>query len=175
MATPVRGHDAAVRIVPRVWATLALGFFLFAPAGGCSSPPTSLVESPLTVEQQQRAVLDLVPVGSTRDEAERRLKAAGIEYTASRSQSIYYLSLWNRRDGERWHINVALLFDGEGKLYASRPADAAVERMAAASATAGQPGWRKAGVNVDPPVAAANGDEDARVPFPGQSNAPGAR
>jgi hypothetical protein len=171
MATPFRGQDAVVRVVLRVWARLLI---LVGLTGGCSSPPTSLVESPLSVEQQQRAVLDLVPVGSTRDEAERRLKAAGIEYTASRSQSIYYLSLWNRRDGERWHINVALLFDGEGKLYASRPADAAVERMSAASASAGQPGWRKAGLGIDAPPAAANGDEDARVPFPGQSNAPGA-
>src|SRR5690349_17924367 len=114
-------------------------------AAGCNSPPTSLIESPLSVEQQQQAVLQVVPVGSTRDDAERKLKGAGIDYTAGQGRTIYYLSLWNRPDGQRWHINVALLFDSEGKLYASRPADAAVERGTGITPAAGQSGWRRAG------------------------------
>lgn len=142
-------------------------------AGGCTSTTANLVESPLSVDQQQRAILEIVPPGSTRDEVEQRLKSAGIEYTPGTSRSIYYLSLWKRPDGQRWHINVALLFDGEGKLYSSRPADGPVGRMsdAATAAASAKPGWRKAGptTNEQSPAPIANGDEEARVAFPGQA------
>jgi hypothetical protein len=90
---------------------------------GCSAPGKSLVECPLSVNQQQEAVLAIVPPGTPRGLAEQRLKAAGIEFTPGGNGSIYYLSLWSRADGERWHINVALLFDQAGKLYQTRPAD----------------------------------------------------
>lgn len=171
MATPLRGQAAAAPFLAGVRAILFAGMAIGL-AGGCSSPPTHLMESPLSVERQQQAVLEVVPIGTPRAEAERRLKAAGIEYTASRSQSMYYLSLWNRQDGERWHINVALLFDADGKLYSSRPADATVDRVSAAAVSAGQPGWRKAGSagTAEAPRPVGPGEEDARVPFPGQAD-----
>jgi hypothetical protein len=91
---------------------------------GCSTPGKPLIESPLSFSQQQQAVLDVVPRGTSRGEAEKRMRAAGIEFTPGANGSIYYLTLWNRKDGNRWHISVALLFDSAGKLYESRPADA---------------------------------------------------
>src|SRR4029453_841912 len=78
-------------------------------AAGCAGPGKPLVESPWSIDRQQQAVLEVVPRGTPRDDAGRRLKAAGIEYTAGGNGSIYYLSLWQRPDGTRWHINVALL------------------------------------------------------------------
>src|SRR5665213_3410475 len=98
-------------------------------AVGCASPGTSLVECPLSSEQQQQSVLDIVPRGTSRAEAERLLRAAGIEFSPGQRNTIYYLGLWKRPDGKRWHIDVALLFDKEGKLYQTRPADSATERF----------------------------------------------
>jgi hypothetical protein len=74
----------------------------------CASGRPSLVDSPLSIEQQQQAVLEIVPRGSSRAEAEKRLKAAGIDFRPGGKGSIYYLLLWNRPNGERWHIDVAL-------------------------------------------------------------------
>ncbi|MBI3864345.1 MAG: hypothetical protein HY290_20875 [Planctomycetia bacterium] len=140
---------------------------------GCASPGTKLVECPLSIEQQQQAVLEVVPRGSTRAEAERRLKEAGIEFSPGQKNSIYYLSLWNRPNGQRWHINVALLFDGQGKLYQSRAGDSGIGPLTAdepaGSRTPG--GARKAGGNF--PAAVSTGssrddDELKHVPFPEQ-------
>src|SRR5579872_2673604 len=72
---------------------------------GCASTGSKLIECPLTVDQQQREMLKVVPLGTSRDEAERRMKTAGIEFTAGRrgeQGSIEYPTLWNRPGGERW-------------------------------------------------------------------------
>jgi hypothetical protein len=114
---PRRPHRGARRsFFPGLLAVILLA--------GCSAPGKPLIESPLSFSQQQHAVLDVVPRGTSRGEAEKRLRAAGIEFTPGGNGSIYYLTLWNRPDGNRWHISVALLFDSAGKLYESRPADA---------------------------------------------------
>jgi hypothetical protein len=113
---PRRRHGGSRRtLFPGLWATILMA--------GCMAPGKPLIESPLSFSQQQQAVLDVVPKGTSRGEAEKRLRAAGIEFTPGGNGSIYYLSLWNRPDGNRWHIDVALLFDSAGKLYESRPAD----------------------------------------------------
>jgi|GEM_PF-1935202 len=95
----------------------------------CASPGASLVDCPLSSEQQQQAVLEVVPRGTARVDAERRLREAGIEFFPGQRNSIYYLGLWKRPDGKRWHIKVALLFDKEGKLYQTRPSDSATEPL----------------------------------------------
>lgn len=153
-------------------------------AAGCTSPGTRLIESPLSVDEQQRAVLAIVPEGTSRDEAERRLKAAGIEFAQGGNGSIYYLSLWNRTDGERWHIKVALLFDSQGKLYQTRSAESSIA-VAADDPAVGLP-QKSAGnrPTADSPRETASpvSDSDAssddleRRPFSGQgSGAPANR
>ena len=140
---------------------------------GCASHGASLVECPLSGDQQQQAVLDIVPRGTSRAEAERKLRAAGIEYSPGQRNSIYYLGLWNRPDGKRWHINVALLFDQDGKLYQTRPADSVTERFTGeslagsrrqAAATRPDEGSYSAGDSELMP-----GDE-LQVPFPDQGD-----
>jgi hypothetical protein len=136
---------------------------------GCASRNANLVECPLSIDQQRQAVLEIVPKGTSRDDAERRLKAAGIEFTPGGKGSIYYLALWNREDGQRWHIDVALLFDPSGKLYQTRAASASTEAVAD-DATAYRQGQtakaRDATPRGDTAPAAA---EDLRVPFTGQA------
>jgi len=145
-----------------------LGIALSALLTSCATSATSLVQCPLSPEQQQQAVLEIVPRGTSRTEAERRLRTAGIEYSPGQRNSIYYLGLWNRSDGRRWHINVALLFDKDGRLYQTRPGDSATEpltddfrdqsrRQADATSAGGT-----AGTGSD------SGDE-LQVPFPDQA------
>jgi hypothetical protein len=73
--------------------------------------------------QQQQALQEIVPIGSSRDEAKERLTKAGIEFTTAPGESMYYCSIWQRPDGTRWHLNVAMLFDGENRMYRMREAD----------------------------------------------------
>ncbi len=146
--------------------------WLAAAMAGCASSGARLVECPLSVEQQQQAVLEVVPRGSSRADAERRLKEAGIEYSPGQKNSIYYLSLWNRRDGKRWHLNVALLFDAQGKMYQTRAGDSITEPLAggvdAASPASARNrsfyGAAAAATN----AAASRDDELKNVPFPDQ-------
>ncbi len=90
-------------------------------AAGCQTMSPSLVTCPWPAAEQARKIDELVPPGTTREEAVSRLKKAGIAGNFGEADSIYYCDIWNRSDSERWHINVALLFDEEGKLYALRP------------------------------------------------------
>src|SRR5262245_10746976 len=140
---------------------------------GCTSPGKPLIESPLSVDEQQQAVLKVVPRGTPRDEAARRLKAAGIDFNVGVNQSIFYLSLWNRPNGERWHINVALLFDPTGILYDTRTADSATGLATREQSS----GWRRTqpanAVAPDRPsddtLTSGSGDDgSARIPFPGR-------
>jgi hypothetical protein len=137
---------------------------------GCAAPGTNLVECPLSGEKQQQAVLEIVPRGTSRSEAERKLRAAGIEYSPGQGSSIYYLGLWNRPDGKRWHINVALLFDKDGKVYQTRPADSSTEQLsneALAEVRRQADATRAANSAGDP--GGLPGDE-LQVPFPEQDD-----
>ncbi len=160
------------------WRRLVSLVWLAVLAAGCTAPGTKLVESPLSIDEQQRAVLEIVPKGTSRDDAERRMKSAGIEFTRGGSGSIYYLALWNRTDGERWHISVALLFDSMGKLYGTRSADSSTTVQAD---DAGGQSPRTSAENPgtsNPPRetlasesdAGAPADDQERVPFPGRGN-----
>ncbi len=102
------------------WLTICL--VLLAVAAGCQLTPAPVtVSCPLPVNQQVTAVLEVVPLGTPRDEVAAKLKAAGVLGSFNDNRSIYYCDLWAREGGHRWHINVALLFDEDGTLYATRP------------------------------------------------------
>jgi hypothetical protein len=134
------------------------------------------VECPLSAAEQQQAVLEIVPRGTSRAEAIRRLKEAGIEFSPGRKDSIYYLSLWTRSNGQRWHINVALLFDPAGNLYATRPADSATEPLEViAAGDKTEPAesggmWRSA---TPGRIETNRSDDLENVPFPDQHAAAG--
>lgn len=93
---------------------------------GCAAGPQTgmLVESPLATETQQEEVLAIAPAGTPREEAIQKLTDAGLVIHQGASATIYYCDVWNRPDGSRWRMNVALLFDKQGRLYRARSADA---------------------------------------------------
>jgi hypothetical protein len=90
---------------------------------GCAGLSTQITPCPLTYSEQTKEVLNVVPKGTRREDALRKLAAAGIEGSFGISRRVYYCELWNRPDGSRWHLNVALLFDETGKLYKTQAAD----------------------------------------------------
>lgn len=90
-------------------------------ATGCRMTPSlGLVACPLPTTEQVAEIRRIAPLGTSREETMKRLKDAGIIGNFGQNQSIFYCDIWER-DGERWHINVALLFDDSGNLYATRP------------------------------------------------------
>jgi hypothetical protein len=108
------------------WAAAALIALIVA---GCVSLNRSIMPSPLTYSEQEKEILAIVPKGIKRDDALRRLAAAGIEGSFGISRRVYYCDLWNRTNGDRWHINVALLFDDTGRFYRTQVADSEVSVM----------------------------------------------
>ncbi len=90
---------------------------------GCAGLTSQIVPCPLTYSEQEKEILAVVPKGTRRDEALRKLATAGIDGSFGISRRVYYCELWNRPDGSRWHLNVALLFDEVGRLYMTRTAD----------------------------------------------------
>lgn len=99
--------------------------FLFVVASlmaGCQmTPAPSLVSCPLPQADQARAILDIAPLDTPRDEVVERLKKAGFAGNFGENNSIFYCDIWDKGEGIRWHVNVSLLFDEEGRLYATRP------------------------------------------------------
>jgi hypothetical protein len=93
---------------------------------GCAGLNSRIVSCPLTYSEQEKEILAVVPKGTRREEALRKLAAAGIDGSFGISRRVYYCELWNRPDGSRWHLNVALLFDEVGRLYMTRTADCEV-------------------------------------------------
>lgn len=93
-----------------------------AAGAGCRlTPAPGLMACPLPASEQVQRVLKVAPVGTPRDAVVKQLEEAGVEGTFGENQSIYYCDVWKQADGSRWHINVALLFDENGVLYATRP------------------------------------------------------
>lgn len=91
---------------------------------GCVGISRPIVACPLTYSEQEKEILTVVPKGTRREDALRRLAAAGVEGSYGISRRVYYCDLWKRPNGERWHINVALLFDDTGRLYKTQMAEA---------------------------------------------------
>jgi hypothetical protein len=90
---------------------------------GCASLNRSIMPCPLTYSEQEKEILAIVPKGTRREDTLRRLTAAGVEGSFGISRRVYYCDLWNRTNGERWHINVALLFDDTGRFYRTQVAE----------------------------------------------------
>lgn len=83
------------------------------------------ITSPLSYRAQSAEIRGIVPLGTQREDAIRRLDEAGItgDFGESR-ESMYHCFLWNRKDSnDRWHLNISLLFDVDGRFYATRPSD----------------------------------------------------
>lgn len=85
-----------------------------------------VVPAPLVFEEQSKEILKIAPLGTQKEQAIRQLEEAGISGEFSSSPSIFYCDLWERESGNRWHLNVALLFNEAGELYKTRPAQADV-------------------------------------------------
>ncbi len=86
-------------------------------ASGCQVMGQRTIASPYSSDKQAAEILKFVPKGTSRDEAIRLLEKAGIDGSFGASQSTYYCEVWHRPDGKNWALDVAMLFDDEGKLY----------------------------------------------------------
>jgi len=91
---------------------------------GCQLGRGRMIDSPLSFQEQSDAILKIIPPGTPRAEAIRKLEEAGIEGTSQAHRSIFYCDIWDRTDGTRWVLNVALLFDEHGRLYKTRRSEA---------------------------------------------------
>lgn len=101
---------------------LMIGLLIVACGLGCQTTPApNLISCPLPSTEQVREVLKVAPLGTSREETLEKLAEAGITGSFGENQSLYYCDLWKRDESLRWHLNVVLLFDDEGKLYATRP------------------------------------------------------
>ena len=90
---------------------------------GCNFGKPRFITNPLSYAEQEAAILEVVPIGTPREAAVKQLEDAGIVGSFGVNDSIFYCDLWERSDGLRWHVNVALLFDQSSKLYKTRPAE----------------------------------------------------
>ncbi|MCA9118331.1 MAG: hypothetical protein KDA79_24875, partial [Planctomycetaceae bacterium] len=107
----------------------AAGLLVFGLAGGCAPFASNIVDSPLGLLEQREEILRIAPPGTPREEAVRRLEEAGVRGNAGAGPGIWYCDLWERPDRSRWHLNVALLFDENGRVYAARAAAPGVETV----------------------------------------------
>lgn len=94
-----------------------------------------VIPAPLVFEEQSKEILKIAPLGTQKEQAIKQLEEAGIAGEFSSSPSIYYCDLWERESGNRWHLNVALLFNELGELYKTRPAQADVSWKNASDST----------------------------------------
>lgn len=99
----------------------------------CTGVPR-VVPAPLVFEEQSQKILAIAPLGTPKAEAIQKLTDAGISGEFASSPSIYYCDLWEQENGNRWHMNVALLFNEQGELYKTRPAQADVTWQSAEEA-----------------------------------------
>lgn len=108
------------RVCSKCLAAIVLGVLAFS---GCAML-RPIQPSPWMYSQQHEAILEIAPLGTPRDETIARLTESGIAGSFGLSETIYYCDIWNRPDGPRWHLNVALYFDPQGNLYDIRPGQA---------------------------------------------------
>jgi len=111
------------RVPPAFWVLAAI----LAGSAGCGLFSRSGIRGPMSYRDQEAAITKIAPYGTERQAAISKLQQAGIVGEFSQvGNSIFYCQLWERSNGERWHMSVALLFDARGKLYAINPSDSAV-------------------------------------------------
>lgn len=143
-------------------------------AASCHAGPQPIVSCPIPTNEQQGEVLKIAPLQTDREEVLKRLEEAGIDVSPGasvpgQSPTIYYCDVWQRPDGARWQMDVALLFDPGGKLYATRPshANTVVDRSptpAPATSPAGG-GVQPASGQTSDPAAEESQGSGLRVPF----------
>ena len=94
---------------------------------GCMLESTPILPAPVSTSEQQLEVLQIVKPGTPRDEAIALLNEAGIHgsFGTTGAKAVYYCDVWNREDGERWHLDVALLFDESGRVINTRLGESA--------------------------------------------------
>lgn len=109
------------RFIQQHWICCTGLVLCFAAAGCQLTPAPQLSACPLPAAEQVAEILQIVPLGTSRDDVATKLKDAGVLGGFNTNRSIFYCDLWARNDKLRWHINVALLFDDEGILYATQP------------------------------------------------------
>lgn len=150
-----RGPDRKIRADFRR-AALCCGLMglLLVQSSGCAAGPGRIANSPLTVGQQQKAILEIVPLGTPRLDAIRKLTEAGLELSPGTSESTYYCDVWNRQDGQRWRVDVALLFDETGVLYGTKQAQSTTSLDTDSAAGKGRP----AGAVARTPAAASRSE-----------------
>jgi hypothetical protein len=83
---------------------------------GCQLTSTVEYTSPSDAEQS-RAILEIVNIGMTREQAVDALTDKGVQGTSGVSESVYYCDAWDGDDDRHWHLNLALFFDQSGRLY----------------------------------------------------------
>ncbi len=89
-------------------------------AGGCRLGTGRVVPCPLASADQKAALLKIAPLGTPRDAAIQKFEKAGIEGSFGISETVYYCDFWKRSDGERWNMDLSMLFDQSGELYEIR-------------------------------------------------------
>jgi len=104
----------------RGWLIATAGAALLATGCQINHAP-GLIECPIPPAEQAAQLVEVVPLGTARENVLPKLKDAGIQGDFGENESIFYCDVWTRPNGERWHINVALLFDERGRLYQTRP------------------------------------------------------
>jgi hypothetical protein len=99
--------------------TAALAGSLLLSVVGCLTH--TLVRPPIEQTEMVKQILAIAPIGTPRDEAVRRLKAAGIrgdfEMTKSYAGEYFACQSWQRKNGDEWKLSLLLHFDKSGKLY----------------------------------------------------------
>ncbi len=107
-------------------ATVPVAAFLGLALSGCMLESTPILPAPVSSAEQQYEVLQIVKPGTTREEAVALLDEAGIQgsFGTTGARSVYYCDVWNREDGERWHLDVAVLFDESGRVINTRLGEA---------------------------------------------------
>jgi hypothetical protein len=100
---------------------LAASCFVGLFATGCQLSTPRFEKNSFSYSQQADAILKIVPKGTDRDVVVEKLAQSGIQGNFSPvSKAIYYCDTWERKDGKRRLMDVALLFDESGKFYATR-------------------------------------------------------
>ena len=116
--------------------------------GGCRLFDSGKINGTMGYRQQMSEITRVAPYGTPRAKAVASLEKAGVVGEYSRAgNTIYYCQLWNRPDGKRWHMTVALLFNAKDEFYAVNLADADIKQGDADTSTTGPQAPGKARVN----------------------------
>jgi len=83
---------------------------------GCQLTSAVEYSNPSDAEQNL-AVLEVVHIGMTRQQAVDALTNEGVKGSSGVSESVYYCEAWDGKDDRHWLLNVALFFDQSGRLY----------------------------------------------------------